>query len=60
VPVLFIVSRDDGLVPYDNSRKLAASVSDARWLEADGYRHDGLLAAAAKTGRLSHALKALF
>lgn len=60
VPVLFIVSRDDGLVPYDNSRKLAASVSDARWLEADRYRHDGLLAAVAKTGRLSQALKALF
>ncbi len=60
VPILFVVSRDDGLVPYENSRKVAASVSDARWLEADGFRHDGLLAAVAKTGRLSQALKALF
>ncbi len=60
VPVLLVVSRDDGLVPYDNSRKVAASVRDARWLEVDGQRHDGLLAAVAKTGRLSQALKALF
>jgi len=60
VPVLFVVSRDDGLVPYDNSRKLAASVRDARWLEADGQRHDGLLAAVSKSGRLSQALKAVF
>jgi pimeloyl-ACP methyl ester carboxylesterase len=59
VPVLLVVSRDDGLVPYDNSRKVAASVRDARWLEVDGQRHDGLLAAVAKTGRLSQALKAL-
>jgi len=59
VPVLLVVSRDDGLVSYDNSRKVAAILSDARWLEADGYRHDGLLAAVSKSGRLSRALKAL-
>jgi pimeloyl-ACP methyl ester carboxylesterase len=60
VPVLLVVSRDDGLVPYENSRKVAASVRDARWLEANGYRHDGLMAAVSRTGRLSQALKALF
>jgi pimeloyl-ACP methyl ester carboxylesterase len=60
VPVLLFVSRDDGLVPYASSRKVEASARGARWLEADGYRHDGLLAEVSKTGRLSQALKALF
>jgi hypothetical protein len=46
-------------VPYDDSRKVAAILSDVRWLEADGYRHDGLLATVSKSGRLSRALKAL-
>lgn len=58
VPVLFVVSRDDGLVPYVNSQQLAASARQPHWLEADGQRHEGLLAAASRTGRLSQALRA--
>lgn len=58
-PVLFIVSRQDGLVPYANSCRAWRSARIRRWLEADGYRHDGLLAAVARDGRLSQALWAL-
>lgn len=59
VPVLFVISRDDGIVPYANSRRLAAAARDVRWLELDGQRHNGLLAAASASGRLSQALKLL-
>ena len=58
VPVLLIVSRDDGLVPYANSRRLAASAAHPLWLEVSGQRHDGLLTAVSASGRLSQALKA--
>jgi hypothetical protein len=58
-PVLFIVSRQDGLVPYANSRRAARSARRPRWLEVDGLRHDGLLAAVARDGRLSRALATL-
>lgn len=59
VPVLLIVSQDDGLVPYANSKRLAASTLHPHWLEMNGPPHDGLLAAVSRTGRLSQALKAL-
>jgi pimeloyl-ACP methyl ester carboxylesterase len=58
-PVLFIVSRQDGLVPYDNSLRLARRAQHVRWLEADGLHHDGLLTGVARNGRLSTALRAL-
>lgn len=59
VPVLFIVSREDGLVPYADSRRAARYAHLCRWLEVDGLRHDGLLAAIAQDGRLSRALATL-
>lgn len=59
VPVLLIVSRQDGLVPYANSRRAAQYARRGRWLEVDGLRHDGLLAATAQDGRLSRALAKL-
>ena len=59
VPALFIVSRQDGLVPYANSERVSRHARLARWLEVDGVRHDGLLAAVADDGRLSAALWAL-
>ena len=59
VPVLFIVSRQDGLVPYANSRRASHHAHLSRWLEADGIQHDGLLAAVARDGRLSGALLTL-
>jgi pimeloyl-ACP methyl ester carboxylesterase len=55
-PVLFIVSRQDGLVPYANSDRASQHARVGRWLEADGLGHDGLLAAVARDGRLSRAL----
>jgi pimeloyl-ACP methyl ester carboxylesterase len=58
-PVLLVASRDDGLVPYTNSKRLAAAARNSRWLEIDGERHDGLLAAASASGRLSQALSSL-
>lgn len=58
-PVLFVVSPEDGLVPYANSRRLAKAARDGHWLEVQGQKHDGLLAAASQTGRLSPALEAL-
>jgi hypothetical protein len=59
IPVLFIVSRQDGLVPYADSRRAARYAHLCRWLEVDGLQHDGLLAAVAQDGRLSHALASL-
>jgi pimeloyl-ACP methyl ester carboxylesterase len=59
-PVIFVVSRDDGLVPYVNSRRIAADALHPHWLEVGGQRHDGLLEEVTRTGRLSQALKALF
>ena len=58
-PALFIVSRQDGLVPYANSERVSHRARFRRWLEVDGARHDGLLAAVADDGRLSAALWAL-
>jgi fermentation-respiration switch protein FrsA (DUF1100 family) len=58
-PILFIVSRQDGLVPYDNSLRLAQRTRHVRWLEADGLHHDGLLAGVALSGGLSTALHTL-
>ena len=58
-PVLFVASRTDGLVPFSDSQRLATAARDVRWLELDGQRHDGLLAASAASGRLSEALKTL-
>ena len=58
IPVLLIVSRDDGLAPYSNSRRLAASARHPRWLELNRQRHDGLLTAVSRSGRLSQALRA--
>jgi len=59
VPVLFIVSRQDGLVPYENSLRLARRTHNVRWLETDDLRHDGLLAGVARSGRLSIGLRYL-
>ncbi len=59
VPVLLIASHSDGLVPFKNSQEVALSARDVHWLVMDGQRHDGLLAAAASTGRLSKALRSL-
>ncbi len=59
VPVLFVVSRQDGLVPYANSRRAARYARFPRWLAVDGLRHNGLLAASARDGRLSRALATL-
>jgi pimeloyl-ACP methyl ester carboxylesterase len=58
-PVLFIVSRQDGLVPYANSYRASQHARFGRWLEAGGLGHDGLLAAVARDGRLSQALREL-
>jgi pimeloyl-ACP methyl ester carboxylesterase len=58
-PVLFIVSRRDGLVPYENSLRLARRAHHARWLEVDGLRHEGLLTGVALSGQLSTGLRAL-
>jgi uncharacterized protein len=55
-PVLFIVSRQDGLVPYSDSYRASQHARVRRWLEADGLGHDGLLAAVARDGRLSRGL----
>ncbi len=59
IPALFIVSRQDGLVPYANSERASHYARLRRWLEVDGVQHDGLLAAVAEDGRLSAALWAL-
>jgi pimeloyl-ACP methyl ester carboxylesterase len=59
IPALFIVSRQDGLVPYANSARAFRYARRGRWLEVDGVKHEGLLAAVAEDGRLSAALRAL-
>ena len=59
VPVLFIVSRQDGLVPYANSERASQRARLRRVLQADGLQHDGLLEAVADDGRLSASLLTL-
>jgi hypothetical protein len=59
VPLLLVASHEDGLVPYLNSRRLAAADPGAIWLVADSLHHDGLLAGIVETGRLSKALARL-
>jgi pimeloyl-ACP methyl ester carboxylesterase len=60
VPLILLASRGDRLVPYDHSRKVAAlAKGPVRWIELPPAPHDGLLAAAAESGELTRALRAL-
>jgi len=57
VPVAFIVSKTDGLVPLENARHLAAmSPTPVRWFEDDHAEQNGLLAPVAASGVLRRAL----
>jgi acetyl esterase/lipase len=58
-PLLLVASRADGLVPNANVERLRADVPCAAWLDASPLRHDGLLQAIARDGRLTAALRKL-
>jgi pimeloyl-ACP methyl ester carboxylesterase len=59
-PLVLIGSRRDELVPFAHSRRLAAvSRRRVRWIEFPSTPHNGLLAAAASSGALTQALRAL-
>jgi fermentation-respiration switch protein FrsA (DUF1100 family) len=57
VPIAFVVSNADGVVPLENSRKLATlSPTPVHWFEDDHFVHQGLLAGVAASGALTQAL----
>ena len=39
VPTLVLHCRDDGIVPFDKGRKMAAGIPDARFVPLDGQNH---------------------
>jgi len=55
-PTMLIASKDDGLVPLANARRLQADKPDVLWFEASPLRHDGMLQAVAEDGRLTKAI----
>lgn len=57
-PVVFVASRNDGLVSIETTRKAAALLrSPPLWLEDDRLKHDGMLAAVTADGRLTATLR---
>lgn len=58
-PVLLIASRNDGLVPIANARKIIAVARHGRWLDASPLPHDGMLGDVASDGRLTTSLRSL-
>lgn len=56
---MLVTSKDDGLVPLANARKLQARKHDVQWLDASPLRHDGMLQAVAEDGRLGKAIHTL-
>lgn len=58
-PTVLITSKDDGMVPLKNARRLQADKPDVRWLDVSPLRHDGMLQAVAEDGRLGRAIRAL-
>jgi len=58
-PALLIASGADGFVPIENVRKLKSEVPRSQWLDASPLKHDGMLDALARDGRLTHAVRNL-
>lgn len=58
-PTLLMASKDDGLVPLANARRLQAVKPDLRWLDTSPLHHDGMLQAVADDGTLSKAIRSL-
>lgn len=58
-PTMLIASKNDGLVPLANARRLQAVKSGVQWLDASPLRHDGMLRAVAEDGRLGKAIHTL-
>lgn len=58
-PILLVASKNDGMVPADNSRKLQTANPALHWLDVSPLQHDGMLEAIAKDGRLTNAIRAL-
>lgn len=58
-PTLLIASKDDGLIPIDNARRLQKDKPRLKWLDVSPLRHDGMLQGIAGDGRLAGAIRAL-
>jgi pimeloyl-ACP methyl ester carboxylesterase len=58
-PTLLIVSKNDGLVPLENARRLQTAKPDVHWLDVSPLRHDGMLQAVAEDGRLGTGIRTL-
>lgn len=58
-PALLIASKDDGLVPIGNARRLRQSDARLKWIDASPLRHEGMLQAVASDGRFAEAISAL-
>ena len=58
-PLLLIASKEDGLVPIENARRLRAATVRSHWIDASPLRHAGMLLALAEDGRLARAVPAV-
>jgi len=59
-PTLLIASKDDGIIPIANARRLQEGSPQMKWLDASPLQHDGMLHALADDGRLAAAIRAVY